>query len=192
MRRLQLGAAAVSAFLLTGCAPIHVSSFVERGVDFAQFHTYDWGPATALSTGDPRLDSNPFFHDYFRGAVEKRLVVRGLHKSASATPDVLIHYHASMSQSFAVSGVDREYGTCGDGDDCEPRVTEYEAGTLVLDLMDTRTNRVVWRSSVQQSVDGLIDNQEWMEEYVDKAVARMMERFPWGGVPDGGPVVESR
>ena len=190
MRRLQL-VAAVSTFLLTGCAPIHVSSFAERGVDFAQFHTYGWGPAGALSTGDPRLDNNPFFHEYFQGAVEKRLAASGLQKADSSPPDILIHYHASMSQSFAVSGVDGEYGNCNGGDDCEPRVIDYEAGTLVLDFKDTRTNRVVWRASVQQSVDGLIDNQVWMEEYVDKAVARMMEQSTWG-VTTRGPIVEHR
>ena len=92
MRRLQLGAAAALVFLLTGCAPIRVSSFMERGVDFAQFQTYDWGPASALSTGDPRLDNNPFFHDSVQGAVEKRLIESGLRQAVSAAPDLLIQY----------------------------------------------------------------------------------------------------
>ena len=188
---MQLGAAAALVFLLTGCAPIRVSSFMERGVDFAQFQTYDWGPATALSTGDPRLDNNPFFHDSFQGAVEKRLTESGLRHAVSGAPDLLIQYRASMSQSFSVSGVDHDDGTCNTGD-CEARVTEYKAGTLVLAIRDARTNRVVWRSSAQQSVDGLIDNQDWMEKYIDKAVARMMERFPRAGVPQGRAVAGNR
>ncbi len=188
---MQLGAAATLVFLLTGCAPIRVNSFMERGVDFAQFQTYDWGPASALPTGDPRLDNNPFFHDSFQGAVEKRLIASGLRQAGSAAPDLLIQYHASMSQSFSVSGADRDYGDCGTGD-CEARVTQYEAGTLVLDVRDARTNRVVWRSSAQQSVDGLIDNQDWMEKYVEKAVARMLEQFPRAGVPQERPVVGNR
>ena len=40
-------------------------------------HTYDWGPADALPTGDPRLDQNPFFKDHLEGAVEKELATRG-------------------------------------------------------------------------------------------------------------------
>jgi hypothetical protein len=48
----------------------------------------------------------------------------------------------------------------------------------VLDVMDASTRRVVWRASARQSVDGLIDNQRWMEEYITRSVARMMERFP--------------
>jgi hypothetical protein len=191
MQRLQTCAAALSMVFLTGCAPIHVSSYRERGVDFAQYQTYDWGPA-ALSTGDPRLDSNPFFHDYFQRAVDRRLAGSGLRKSASGTPDLVINYHASMSQSFQVSGADRASGTCANGGDCEARVIDYEAGTLVLDFKDTRTNQVVWRASVQQSVDGLIDNQDWMEKYLDVAVDRMLERLPAPGVPARTGVVGYR
>ena len=69
---------------------------------------------------------------------------------------------------------------------------DYESGTLVLDFRDTRTNRVVWRGSAGQSVDGLIDNQEWMEKYLDKPVALMMERFPAPAVAGGAAVARNR
>ena len=151
---------------------------MERNTDFTQFHTFDWGPSGALSTGDPRLDNNPFFHDYFRRAVEERLIAKGFRKASSGSPDLLFHYHATMSQSFDVSEAALGYADCGGEHDCEPRVAEYEAGTLVLDVMDASTRRVVWRGSARQSVDGLIDNQDWMEKYITKSVARMMERFP--------------
>ena len=177
---LRLGrysAAAVAALALTGCATMNVSSHVERSIDFAQFHTSEWGPADALPTGDPRLDNNPFFHDYFQGSVEKQLAAKGFEKSASGTPDLLIHYHANVTRRFSVAGVDREYGACA-GENCQPRLREYEAGTLVIDIVDAGTNRVIWRGWAQQKVDGVIDNQEGMREYVTKGVARMMERFP--------------
>jgi hypothetical protein len=57
-------------------------------------------------------------------------------------------------------------------------VIDYEAGTLVVDVTDAQTNRLVWRGSAQQSVDALIDNQDWMEQYVEKSVTAMMGRFP--------------
>jgi hypothetical protein len=105
-------------------------------------------------------------------------VAKGLREATSGRADLLFHYHASMSQSFDVSRLDREYADCQGSEDCEPRVAEYESGTLVLDAMDASTRRVVWRASARQSVDGLIDNQQWMEEYITRSVARMMERFP--------------
>ena len=75
----------------------------------------------------------------------------------SGTPDLLIHYHASINQRIDVNRLDREYGYCYD-DDCRAGVIEYEAGTLVLDIVDTRTNRVIWRGWAQDSVEGVLDN----------------------------------
>ena len=100
MRRLiRWAAVAIAAVAATGCATtMTVSSHVDRGINFARYRTYDWGPADALPTGDPRLDKNPFFKDHVEGAVEKQLAARGLEMSTSGTPDLLIHYHASINQ----------------------------------------------------------------------------------------------
>jgi hypothetical protein len=157
----------------------NVSSYVVRGVDFTQYRTYAWGPADALPTGDPRLDKDPFFQDQFQGAVEKTLAERGLQQpaSASATPDLLIHYHANITQRIDVNGVDRSYGYCAGGD-CQALVIEHEAGTLVLDIVDTRTNRVIWRGWAQSRVDGVLGNRDRMEQRINEAVTRMLKRLP--------------
>jgi hypothetical protein len=155
---------------------MNVSSHIERGVDFAQFRTWDFGPADALPTGDPRLDNNPFFKDYLEGAVGKALETRRYVRTTSGTPDLLVHYHANISKTFDINGVDSRYGYCTA--DCEPRFIEYEQGTIVLDVVDTRTNRVVWRGWAQENINGVIDNQELLRRDVNKAVTRMMERFP--------------
>ena len=175
--RLIFVTAAFAALLaLQGCATMNVSSHIERGVDFAQFRTWDFGPADALPTGDPRLDNNPFFKDYLEGAVGKALEVRHYGRVTSGTPDLLVHYHANISKSFDVNGVDNRNGYCYDN--CEPVIIEYEQGTIVLDVVDTHTNRVVWRGWAQQNVNGMIDNQELLRKEVNKAVTRMMELFP--------------
>jgi hypothetical protein len=180
MRRLGRLAFVTAAFAaplaLTACATMNVSSHIERGVDFAQFRTWDFGPADALPTGDPRLDNNPFFKDYLEGAVGRALEVRRYVRTTSGTPDLLVHYHANISKTFDVNGIDNRYGYCYDN--CEPVVIEYELGTIVLDVVNTRTNRVVWRGWAQDSIDGMIDNQERLRKEVFKAVTRMMELFP--------------
>ena len=73
MRRLiRCAVVAIAAVAATGCATtMTVSSHVDRGIDFARYRTYDWGPADALPTGDPRLDRNPFFKDHVRGRRRK-------------------------------------------------------------------------------------------------------------------------
>lgn len=170
-------ALALSALALTGCASMNVSSYVERGIDLRQYHTYNWGQADAQSTGDPRLDNNRFFEERVRAAVEKELASRGFEKTTSGAPDLLVHYHASIRQKIDVRDLDREYAYCDD-DDCRPYV--YDAGTLFVDVVDPRTNTLVWRGWAEGSVDGVIDNQEWMEARIDDAVTRILQRLPRG------------
>jgi len=176
-RRLALVTAAFAAFALSGCASMHVSSYIERGVDSARFRTWDFGPGDALPTGDPRLDNNPFFKDYLEGAVGKALEARHFARTASGAPDLLVHYHANISKTFDVNGAEATSGACYGN--CQPIIDDYEQGTIVLDVVDTRTNKLVWRGWAQDSIDGVIDNQESLRKEVNKAVTRMMALFPW-------------
>ena len=168
----RLAAAAAVAALLAGCAPVKVFSFPERGVDFTTYRTYAWAPAVAMATGDPRLDSNPFFDGHVRRSVDRGLAARGIEKVDSA-PDLLLHYHAAVDQMIDLNGVDQY--TRVDPD----RLPEvYDAGTIVVDLIDARTNRLIWRGWAESSIDGVIDQQAWMEERIDDAVARVLAKLP--------------
>lgn len=171
----RLTAVVLSAALATGCASIRIGSFVERGVDIRQYHSYSWGPPDTFSTGDPRLDNNRFFDERVRAQVEKALAARGFSKAAAGDPDLLVHYHASVAQEIDVRNIDTRYGYCAQAD-CRPFV--YDAGTLFVDLVDPGTNKVVWRGWAEGSVDGVIDNQAWMEARIDEAVARILAKLP--------------
>jgi len=172
-----VGGVVASAFMV-GCAPaISVSSHVDRTVDFSRYHSFDWGPADALPTGDPRLDRNPFFKDHVQGAVERQLRARGLELSSSSTPDLLIHYHASIAQRFDVNRADRTYGYCRTGD-CPSDIVEYDAGTLVLDIMDARTNMLLWRGWAQNNVEDMLRDENRMARIIDRAVKQMLTRLP--------------
>jgi hypothetical protein len=155
---------------------MNVSSHVERGLDISRYHTYDWGPADAFPTGDPRLDKDPFFKDHVTGAVEKELSGRGFEWATSSTPDLLIHYHANISERMDINRFDRERGYC-DADSCAG-VVRYEAGTLVIDVVDGRTNTLLWRGWAQASVGDMLNNRDRMAQRIDEAVTRMFERFP--------------
>lgn len=181
MRRLMgLATVAIAVLAVTGCAStMNVSSHVERGLDFAQYRTYDWGPADALPTGDARLDNDPFFHDHVQGEVERQLAFKGFARSVSESPDLLLHYHANINRRIDVDRLDRERGYCS-GDECGPGVIEYEAGTLVLDIVDVRTNRVVWRGWAQESVENSLNDRDRMARQINEAVTRMLKRLPAG------------
>lgn len=171
--RLLAAVVAISALALAGCAPLNVRSYVERGIDFTQYRTYNWAPVDQLATGDPRLDNNPFFQERLQAAVETQLATKGFEKITSGAPDLLIHYHASMRQEISISGGESKYGYC---EDCRPEV--YDAGTLLIDFVDARTDKLLWRGWAKGSMEGVIDDQAWMEQRIDDAVRRILDRLP--------------
>jgi hypothetical protein len=178
MSGVRLASLFAATVMVGACAPaITVGSHMDRGRDFARYHTYDWGPADALPTGDPRLDRDPVFKDRVQGAVERQLAARGYRLTSDGSSDLLIHYHANISRRIDVNRVDRNYGYCTTGD-CPTGIVEYEAGTLVIDIMDARSGVLVWRGWAQNSVEDLLDDPDAMARVIERAVSEMMRRLP--------------
>jgi hypothetical protein len=175
-----LGTATIALVLVVNaaCASMTASAHIERGIRFDQYVTYQWEPPDNLPVGDPRLDNNPFYNDYLQGAIEKGLAAKGYQPANGQQPDVLIHYHASVTQKVDVYRADTSAGYYYEG---QPQVTDYELGTLVIDMVDARTKRVVWRGWAQDTMTGVIDNQERLEKQVDEGVGKMMALLPRGG-----------
>lgn len=169
---IQLAGILTLTTLLTGCASTEVRSYVARGVDLHSARTYDWQPIEPRPTGDPRLDNNRFFEQRVQAAVDEQLARRGFEKTAS--PQFLVHYHASVTQEMQISP--KEHGVACE--ECRPEV--YDEGTLLIDLVDARTGLLAWRGWAKGSIDGVVDNQEWMERRIDEAVARIMRELPRG------------
>jgi hypothetical protein len=166
-------AVAWATLALAGCATMRVGSFVERGTNFTGYRTYVWASDAQLTTGDPRLDNNGFFQARLQSAVEKGLSGRGLEKTESGQPDFVLHYHASVTQRVDAGGPDDKYSYC---EECGPSV--FDAGTLTLDVVDARTNKLVWRGWAESTFDGVVDNQQWLERRIDEGVARILQTFP--------------
>lgn len=171
-RTLNFALAAVAALALSGCATTRVNGFVERGMDFSHYRSYAWAAADRFSTGDPRLDNNEFFQSRLHAGVERELATRGFEKASPAAAELVIHFHASVRQQIDVNELDYKYGYC---EDCHSSV--YDAGTLTIDFVDAKTNRLVWRGWSEGALDG-IDEQSVIEARVDEAVTKILRRLP--------------
>lgn len=179
-RHLASAFIAAAAVLAVGCATTGViGSHVQRAADFGQYRSYDWAPADALPPGDPRFESHAVFRDHVYGSVDKALAARGLERSA-VRPGLLVHYHVSTTQRIEVERFADNAAVCAVGD-CPASVTYVEAGTLVLDVVDARTERVIWRGWVQQRADDMLRNPH----RIDAAVERMLEGLPAAGPRTG-------
>jgi hypothetical protein len=180
MRRLIPGLlfCALATALLPACSAMRVSSHVERGVDFTRYRTFDWGIPDALPTGDPRLDNDRYFEDRVEGAIEKLMAERGYTRvEPGAAPDVRIHYHAVVDRRLDINEADRRDGICRP-EGCTPGIVDYQQGTLVVDLVDVRTNRLVWRGWAQEGIDGVLGNRERLAARIDRSISGLATQLP--------------
>jgi hypothetical protein len=167
--------AAALTLVSAACASVQVGSYLERDTDLRQYHTYNWGPPDTASTGDPRLDNNRFFAERVTAQVDRQMATRGIAKTTSGMPDVLVHYHVRISQVVRDLHVDPQPTDCA-AQACRPVATDE--GMLYLDWVDTATNEVVWRGWVEENFDGVIENQAFMESRIDDAVSKIFKRLP--------------
>lgn len=164
--------------LVAACAPIRVSSHVDRDQDFRRYRTFDWGPADALPAGDPRLERDGFFQDHIQGAIERNMATKGFARVASGeVPDVRVHFHAVIDRRINATLLDYQSGYCGRSD-CQTGISEYEEGTLVVDMIDVRTDRLVWRGWARDSVEGVLSNQDRLVQKIEDGVREMFTRLP--------------
>jgi hypothetical protein len=163
------------ALAVAGCASLAGGAYVPEGQNLTRYRTYQWASGNPLSTGDPRLDNNRFFDERVRAAVDRELAGRRFEKAPLDRVDLVVHYHASFTQGIDVRGIDPEYKYCKE-ERCGPY--SYEAGTLLIDLVDATTRQLVWRGWVEGRFDGVIDNQRSMEATVDDTVKQLLRRLP--------------
>ena len=178
MKRL-IGFALLAFFAVAAasCATMTAGFHADRGANLAHYATWDWGPADPLPVGDPRLADNTFFKDHFEGAVEKRLTTLGFTRTPEGvTPELLVHYHANIAERFFVN---ESVVDCAPGN-CEPQTIEYEQGTLVLDVMNVKNEKLVWRGWAQRRFELTLKNQDRLERQINEAVTKILEHFSAG------------
>lgn len=166
-----------SLVLSAACASVNVGADFSPGFALQPYRTFDWGAGDTLPAGDPRLDHNPFFDSRVRAAVERELATKGITRSASS-PDLLIHYHASVRQRVDVIRSDEVRGYTFGGVNTSEKVIEYEEGTLLLDMADAKSKRIVWRGWAQTDVDNLMNDQREMEKRINASVQKMVAQLP--------------
>jgi hypothetical protein len=168
-------AVALSAVLVTACVPMRVNSYAEPHANVTAYRTYDWAGGDLASTGDPRLDSNRFFVERVQQAADRQLRLRGYQRIGASTPDLILHLHARVEERIDTSELDGTIGPC-QKDDCRAHV--FDEGTLLIDFVDARTDALVWRGWAERSLDGVVDDQAWMNQVIDKAVTAIFGRLP--------------
>jgi hypothetical protein len=164
--KLRMISALALATLMAGVVAYaqHVTTDSDPSAPFATYRTYAWTPGTAsaVSLTEQRIHA----------AVTAQLQGRGL-TQVDANPNVYVATHVTTRQVPQV--IADGFGPWGLGG--VTSLQSYTEGTLVVDLYDANTKKMVWRGVAKSTVSS---KPEKNTEKIDKGVAKMFERYPPG------------
>ena len=171
-----------------GCSQVSVQTDYDPAADFSGLRTYAWYTAEQPKSGDIRVD-NPLLDRHVRSAVENALDAKGYIK-ADANPQFQLIYHAAVTKEIAVARTSTPVyppGNYGWHYVAQPVWVEqavpytYEKGSLILDIIDARNEKLMWRGSIQAEVDKTATPQVRAGR-IETAVRDMLAQFPPGPV----------
>ena len=161
-RPFALAAIAFALLLGTsGCTTasrVGVTNDFDHAVNFRAYKTWAWYPQQPRDAeSGPAKGYESFLDKRMRAAVASEMAQKGL-TEATAAPDIYIAYSARVEDKQQVSqnynGLGYPYGGYGYGygRNYSP-VTQYKAGTVVIDIIDARRKELAWRGTGQAQVN---------------------------------------
>ena len=174
--------------LLTACAGFSVHYVFDRGASFAAYRTYDW--LQPEPKGRPAAPANPIMDRRVRRLLEQELAAKGLRLDPGGVPDLRVAcypvYRDRVVQTYTSMGPAWGWGW-GPGWGMRPwgygpavgyrETRAYREGSIVVEMVDARSNQMVWQGAAEGALTGLQDPQD-AEEQVALAVRRLLEKFP--------------
>ena len=159
---------ALVLFAVTAAFGMSVKSDYEKTYDFRQLHTFAF--KTDRASNDP-LNMNTIEAGRIQDALAAQLVANGF-TQAEQNPDFIVAFYSRTKEKTRVQtagfgpgfGLGRGFGwgygipvggrwRRGYGPDIW--ATNYTQGCVMADIIDPRTNELVWRGVVKDTVNGI-------------------------------------
>jgi hypothetical protein len=171
MRFAAFVSAASLAVMSTVAMAQSITYDFDRSANFAAFKTYAWVRGTAVD--------DPINHKRVVDAVSAQLVAKGLTRTeVGEVPDLLVAYHASFDRDLRISGFSTGWGPYRlRRGSAVARTEQILTGTLVVDVVDARTNNIVWRGTASKEVDASADPAT-RERNIRRAAERLFKNYP--------------
>lgn len=191
MKNVQLILAVISLSALSACSSMKSSSDYDPAINFSEIKTFAW---VEQKSEDNSYHLDGLMDQRVRAAVDNQLSQKGLKLTNAETADVLVNYLTKVDKKINVDTFNTNYGYNPYGYGYNPygygygwgmsramntqtTVREYEVGTLILDMVDRESGRLIWRGTVADTIRNDNTPNERVG-IVNEAVASMLMAYP--------------
>ncbi len=177
MHRFRLAVLLLPLALLLGCSGYSVNYDYDVTASFGRYRTFDYyttkkGTGGTTSLMDKRV----------RAAVEKELQAKGFAMETRSDPDFLVTYYPVVKDRKVRTttrvgvgwGYRPVYGRVGT---TTSQVKHYKEGTIVIEIVDFKSNQMIWQGAAVGALTGLASPDD-ADEVVPKAVRDILAKFP--------------
>lgn len=156
--------------LTAGVMLASIKTDYSHSANFGQYHTYSWIKAQA---GDQ------LWADRIKRDVDAQLQAKGwteVPSGGEAAVSAFGSTHNQQSLETYYNGFGGGWFWRGFGDDmATTQVVNTPVGTLVVDIFDGNTHKLIWRATSSNTITG---NPEKNEKKLEKDVEDMFKKFP--------------
>lgn len=175
---------AVAAAMLSGCASVSVKTDYDKTVDFDQYHTY------RLAQPPEGVSLSPSGDAALRDTLHTCLAARGIEEVTEGDADLDVVWHIFTQEQTSVQQyTDWGYAYGGPWPDrygpyymwpgaptTFTDVNYYIEGSLILDFVDARTSKLVFRGTGT----GEVGSPKANARKISDAVERIVRKIPAG------------
>jgi hypothetical protein len=166
------------------CGPsLKVSSDYDRNADFSGYKTF-----ALYSQPDSAVSVSQLNHQRIINAVTAEMTGKGF-READGEPDLLVNPVAIVRNKVSVSsntnyygygGYYRPYawgGGYGAASSTTYNVDQYKEGSLIIDVVDARTKKLLWQGIGNSKIDTDVRDPD---QRIREAINKIMANFPPG------------
>jgi hypothetical protein len=164
--------ARIAALLGTTVLAQSVTTDYDRSANFASFKSYAWVRGTDVP--------DQLNHRRIVQSIDAQLTQKGMRMvEKSANPDVLIAYHANFDRDLQINGFSSGWGAYrwGGNRSGTARAEEITVGTLVVDMVDAKSNTIVWRGMASKDLDERASAAK-RDKNARKAMEKLFKNYP--------------
>ena len=163
--------------LATGCSPmLVVNQDFDASSDFSTYQTYDLMPKDEVamsSDADAKFAGRrTVLEDELRTSVKSKMEAKGFTRDTN-NPDLLVAYYVGVRNEVFMSNYGMQYADMSG----TVQVQTVQDGTIRIDFVDTKTERLVWRGSAHGAVNR-DPTEDMIRKNVKRAVDKLLDQYP--------------
>lgn len=176
--------ASITLCTLAACSSVTVTTDYDHSASFGKYKTYALEPAKQGQRLSPTSEAA------LNDALRTELAARGINEASPAKADLAVVRHVFVQDKVSVQQYTNwgygsynsfpyaygRYGMWAGAPQVYTNVTNYTEGTMILDVVDTHTKKLVFRGTGTAVVGGPESNAG----KIRAAVKKMVEALPSG------------